>query len=67
MEWRPYFEAVEEIMASYGGRPHWGKRHYQSAATLRPRYPAWERFQAVRDRLDPERKFENDYLRRVLG
>ena len=40
MEWRPYFEAVEEIMDSYGGRPHWGKRHFQTAATLAPRYPA---------------------------
>ena len=40
MEWRPYFEAVEEIMNAYGGRPHWGKRHFQTAATLAPRYPA---------------------------
>jgi L-gulonolactone oxidase len=67
MEFESYFRAVEAIMDEYGGRPHWGKRHYQSAATLRPRYPGWDRFQAVRDRLDPERKFENDYLRRVLG
>ncbi|MBA3262769.1 MAG: FAD-binding protein [Thermoleophilaceae bacterium] len=67
MEFESYFRAVEAIMDEYGGRPHWGKRHYQSAATLRPRYPGWDRFQAVRDRLDPGRKFENDYLRRVLG
>ena len=33
MEWRPYFEAVEEIMNEYGG-PHWNKRHFQTAATL---------------------------------
>jgi L-gulonolactone oxidase len=67
MEFEGYFRAVEAIMDEYGGRPHWGKRHYQSAATLRARYPGWDRFQAVRDRLDPERKFENDHLRRVLG
>jgi L-gulonolactone oxidase len=67
MEFESYFRAVEAIMDEYGGRPHWGKRHYQTAATLRPRYPGWDRFQAVRQRLDPERKFENDYLRRVLG
>jgi L-gulono-1,4-lactone dehydrogenase len=67
MEFESYFRAVEAIMNDYDGRPHWGKRHYQSAATLRPRYPGWERFLAVRERLDPERKFENDYLRRVLG
>ena len=38
---------------SYGGRPHWGKRHFQTAETLRPRYPRWDDFQAVRARLDP--------------
>jgi FAD-linked oxidoreductase len=67
MEFESYFRGVETIMDEYDGRPHWGKRHYQSAATLRPRYPGFDRFVAVRDRLDPERKFENDYLRRVLG
>jgi L-gulono-1,4-lactone dehydrogenase len=67
MEWRPYFEAVEEIMNEYGGRPHWGKRHFQTAATLSPRYPAWEEFQRARDTLDPGRVFSNEYTERVLG
>ena len=67
MEWRPYFEAVEEIMNDYGGRPHWGKRHFQTAATLAPRYPAWEEFQSARDALDPGRTFSNEYTERVLG
>lgn len=67
MEWRPYFEAVEAIMAEYGGRPHWGKRHFQTAATLAPLYPAWDRFQAAREELDPGRTFSNEYARRVLG
>jgi L-gulono-1,4-lactone dehydrogenase len=67
MEWRPYFEAVEEIMDSYGGRPHWGKRHFQTAETLAPRYPAWSEFQSARDELDPTRTFANEYAERVLG
>jgi L-gulonolactone oxidase len=67
MEWRPYFEAVEAIMGDYGGRPHWGKRHFQTAATLAPRYPAWEDFQRARDTLDPQRIFTNEYTDRVLG
>jgi L-gulonolactone oxidase len=66
MQWRPYFEAVEEIMNSYGGRPHWGKRHFQTAATLAPRYPRWAEFQAARDELDPARVFTNEYAERVL-
>jgi len=67
MEWRPYFEAVEAIMDDYGGRPHWGKRHFQTAATLAPRYPAWEDFQRARDALDPGRVFSNEYTERVLA
>jgi len=67
MEWRPYFEAVEEIMRDYDGRPHWGKRHFQTAETLAPLYPEWEKFQAARDELDPRRAFTNEYARRVLG
>jgi FAD/FMN-containing dehydrogenase len=67
MEYESYFRGVEAIMNDYGGRPHWGKRHYQSAATLAARYPEWERFAEIRARLDPEGRFENDYTRRVLG
>jgi L-gulono-1,4-lactone dehydrogenase len=67
MEFETYFRAVEAIMDEYAGRPHWGKRHYQTADTLRERYPDWDRFAAVRGRLDPDRVFVNDYTRRVLG
>jgi L-gulonolactone oxidase len=67
MQWRPYFHAVEAIMDELGGRPHWGKRHFQTAATLRARYPEWDRFQAVRARLDPEGRFANAWTERVLG
>lgn len=67
MPWEAYFRAVEEIMDSYGGRPHWGKRHFQTVETLPERYPRWADFQAVRDRLDPNRAFANTYTERVLG
>jgi L-gulono-1,4-lactone dehydrogenase len=65
--WEPYFRGVEEIMDSYGGRPHWGKRHFQTAETLAPRYPRWADFQRVRSLLDPEGRFANAYTDRVLG
>jgi L-gulonolactone oxidase len=67
MQWRDYFERVEAIMAELDGRPHWGKRHFQTAATLRGRYPDWDRFQAVRARLDPGGMFTNAWTDRVLG
>jgi L-gulono-1,4-lactone dehydrogenase len=64
---REYFEAVEDIMRGFGGRPHWGKMHTQTAETLRSVYARFDDFVRVRDDLDPERRFANPYLDRVLG
>ncbi len=62
-----YFQGVERIMDGYGGRPHWGKMHFQRHEVLAERYPRWDEFQAVRRRLDAEGRFSNQYLERVLG
>ncbi|HEX3257484.1 MAG TPA: D-arabinono-1,4-lactone oxidase [Pseudonocardia sp.] len=62
-----YFGAVEAVMRDLDGRPHWGKLHTRAAADLRPAYPGFDAFVALRDRLDPERRFGNAYLERVLG
>ncbi len=62
-----YFEGVEEIMTRLGGRPHWGKLHTRDAAYLAGVYPRFADFRALRDRLDPDRRFANDYLDTVLG
>jgi len=62
-----YFSGVEEIMNDYGGRPHWGKLHFQDAEALADLYPEWDRFQTARRRLDPDGRFTNAYLEKVLG
>jgi L-gulonolactone oxidase len=62
-----YFRLVESVMDDVAGRPHWGKLHYQSAETLRGRYPRFDEFVALRDQLDPSGRFSNAYLDRVLG
>src|SRR5439155_5345428 len=67
MPFEALFAAAEEIFDGYGGRPHWGKRHTQTAETLAPRYPRWEAFARARDRLDPDRVFTNEGVRRGLG
>jgi FAD-linked oxidoreductase len=62
-----YFDAFEQIVSAFGGRPHWGKLHTLGAEQLRERYPRFDDFLAVRDRLDPGRTFTNPYTRQVLG
>ncbi|GGZ89668.1 D-arabinono-1,4-lactone oxidase [Streptomyces echinoruber] len=62
-----YFTEAERIFTAHEGRPHWGKVHTRDAEYLSRVYPRFGEFTALRDRLDPERRFRNDYLRRVLG
>lgn len=67
MDYRRYFAGVEAIFAQVQGRPHWGKMHTLDAQAVRERYPRFDDFVAVRDRLDPLRTFGNDYLDQILG
>jgi len=66
MEYKSYFQHVEEILQLYNGRPHWGKMHTQDAARLAALYPRWHDFRRIRATLDPQGLFLNDYLRRLF-
>ena len=66
MEYREYFEAVQSIFKNHQGRPHWGKMHFLTAKELRPLYPMWDRFQEVRNQLDPKGLFMNDALKKLF-
>ncbi|MFL4947608.1 D-arabinono-1,4-lactone oxidase [Streptomyces sp. MMS24-I31] len=65
--YQQYFTAAERIFTAHEGRPHWGKVHTRDAEYFAGIYPRFGEFTALRDRLDPQRLFQNDYLRRVLG
>jgi len=67
MAWQEFFTAVQDVALSYGGRPHWGKRHGLSAARLSGLYPRWDDFQRIRRELDPDGLFANDHIRRIFG
>jgi FAD/FMN-containing dehydrogenase len=62
-----YFEDIEPILLDHGGRPHWAKKHTLLADRLRPLYPRWDDFTALRQELDPEGVFLNPYLRGLFG
>jgi len=67
MPYRQYFDLFESIVATVDGRPHWGKMHTLGADTLGKRYPRFADFRRLRAELDPEGRFDNPYLSRVLG
>jgi FAD-linked oxidoreductase len=63
----PLLRVVGEICQAYEGRPHWGKIHYLDADALAKVYPRFPDALVVRDQVDPDRRFANPYLDRVLG
>lgn len=67
MPYREYFAALTEILDAHQGRPHWGKWHDKTAAQFANLYPEWNTFTGLRDELDPNGVFLNEYLRKVLG
>ncbi|MFE1168110.1 D-arabinono-1,4-lactone oxidase [Nocardiopsis sp. NPDC058789] len=62
-----YFSDMEAVFTSVGGRPHWGKMHTRDRAYLEGVYPRLGDALAVRDRVDPHRRFGNAYLDTVFG
>jgi xylitol oxidase len=73
--WAPEQEAVEralvdveDALAPFGARPHWGKVFRARAATIAPLYARLPDFTALAQRLDPRGAFRNAWLERhVLG
>ncbi|KAI4589143.1 hypothetical protein MJG53_003551 [Ovis ammon polii x Ovis aries] len=57
-----YWLAYENIMKKVGGRPHWAKAHNCTRKDFEKMYPAFQRFCAIREKLDPTGMFLNAYL-----
>jgi FAD/FMN-containing dehydrogenase len=62
-----YLREFAAVMRELGARPHWGKEMDHDAAALRPLYPRYDDFVALRDALDPDRVFGGPFHARVLG
>lgn len=67
MEFQEYFEAVEQIFLSYGGKPHWGKMHNLNYDQVKDLYPKLDDFLQVREQLDPNRLFVNPYVKDLFN
>lgn len=61
----PLLPRIEELLMGFGARPHWGKLFH--VADIRDLFPRFDEFVALRDRLDPDRKFANAFTERLLG
>lgn len=57
---------IEDQLAPYGARPHWGKLFTLGSATLRLRYPRYAEFARLLTDYDPAGKFRNEYIDRFF-
>jgi alditol oxidase len=58
---------LEEALAPYAARPHWGKCFTTDPSTLDALFPRLGDFRRLRDEVDPEDTCGNRFLDRVLG
>ncbi|EKX67361.1 FAD-binding protein [Streptomyces ipomoeae] len=63
----PVVRQVEEALAPFEARPHWGKVFTVPAVELKRLYPRLDDFRALADTLDPTGKFRNAFVRDALG
>ena len=63
---RRVLPVVEEALAPFSPRPHWGKVFTMSPAAVRSSYEKLPRFAALLEQHDPAGKFRNDFLRRYI-
>jgi xylitol oxidase len=71
--WRKNWDAVqdflpvlEEALAPFDARPHWGKLFMMSPARLQALYPRMADFRELLQRYDPSGKFRNPFLERHI-
>ena len=67
MPYESYFRDMEAIMRKYEGRPHWAKMHNLNQKDLQNLYPKLSDFLTIREKLDPNGMFMNEYLEEKLG
>jgi xylitol oxidase len=63
----PVVRAVEAALEPFAPRPHWGKVFDMAPEVVASRYPRLTDFRALRDELDPDRRFANGFVDRYLG
>ncbi|MET3637796.1 FAD-binding protein [Curtobacterium oceanosedimentum] len=60
-------ERIEELLAPFDPRPHWGKVSAASVERLHQAYPRLDDFSALARDLDPTGRFRNAFLARLLS
>ena len=58
--------AMEDRLAPFGARPHWGKLFTLPAARIRASYPRLQEFRQLMASYDPSGKFQNPFIKSII-
>ncbi len=65
--WKEYVKGFEEIMFSFGGRPHWPKEFTADKDKISKSFPEFEQFRLLKNKLDPKGVFNNGLTQHLFG
>ncbi|KAK9683743.1 hypothetical protein RND81_10G161500 [Saponaria officinalis] len=61
------FEEIEQMaFLKYGARPHWAKNRDMAFKGVPKKYPHWDKFVDLKDKLDPKGMFSSEWSNEIL-
>lgn len=64
--WKTYRNEFEELMHSFGGRPHWAKEFTPDRKKIRASFPCFAKFAELKSLLDPAGMFDNKLTNEIF-
>lgn len=65
-KWDEVMPTFEDFAKKYKGRPHWGKEFTMNSEYLKNAYPKFIDFKKLMLEVDPNRKFENEFIKHLF-
>lgn len=68
-----FYQSFWDLLAPFDFRPHWGKyipdtvNNVPGVTYISGKYPKWNDWMSLRNKMDPQQVFVNDYWRSKLG
>jgi FAD-linked oxidoreductase len=66
MEYKPYFNLIQDTLKQYNGRPHWGKLSFLEKEDYVSLFPRFSEFTDLRRKMDPNNQLLNSWLEKIF-
>ena len=65
-KWEKVLPEYETFAKQFNGRPHWGKEFTMDKNYLSQQYERYDDFIKLKNELDPTKKFENTFIKKLF-